>query len=38
LAEVAGLNLDGAKELAVGGIDEGIGQLFQQRGGLGLEL
>jgi hypothetical protein len=38
LAEVAGLEFDGAKEFAVGGIDEGVGQALQERRRLRLEV
>jgi hypothetical protein len=37
LAEVTGPQFDGAKEFAVGGIDEGVRELLQQGGRLLLE-
>jgi hypothetical protein len=37
LAEIAGLPFDGAKEFAVGGIDEGVSELLQQGRRLLLE-
>jgi hypothetical protein len=38
LAEVAGLDFDAAEKFVVGGIDEGVGQAFQQGSGLTLQL
>jgi hypothetical protein len=38
LAEVAEANLDGAEELAIGGVHQGLGHLLQQGSGEGLEL
>lgn len=38
LAEVAGLGFGGTKEFPVGRINQGVGQLFEERGGLSLEL
>jgi hypothetical protein len=38
LAEAAEANLDGAEEFTVGGVGQGIGHLFQQRSGQGLQL
>jgi hypothetical protein len=38
LAEVAEAEFGGAKQLAVGGIDEGVGHLLQQGSGGSLEL
>jgi hypothetical protein len=38
LSEVAEPDLDGAEELAVRGVGEGVGHALQQGGGGGLEL
>ncbi len=38
LSEVAQPDLDGAEDLPVGGVGEGVGHLLQQRGNGGLEL
>jgi hypothetical protein len=38
LAEVAEAEFGGAEQFAVGGIDEGVGHLLQQRSGGSLEL
>jgi hypothetical protein len=38
LPEVAGADFDGAKKFALRGVDQRIGQLFEQRGGLRLQV